>query len=457
MALIKSALEQHAKGLAREDESQLGTVKAALRAVREHLDMDVAYISDLSGEAWVLLAVDHAPGAPDLGGVGARLDKDCTFCHHTAIGALPAVLPDTQRDTLAAKLSGDLPFTIGSHISVPLRHPESGEEYGMFCCFSERTDLSLQDRDTAFVEAFAAVSAKALRTELLAKQRADEAIALANSIRRAGGLVPHFQPIYDLRQRAPVAVEALARFKAASMMAPSACFDLLESVAKRTEIELDVIRRAADVALGGTELRVNVNLSPCAVMDVKFAETIAVLPLDKLVLEITEHAPVEDYPALIGKLQPYRELGLQLAVDDVGAGYASLNHVLGLAPDIIKTDRALVNGIDIDPARQALVSSLVEFAQSTDTVLVAEGVETAAELREVERLGVRRVQGYLTGRPAPLQTLAETLAQGSETLEAALSDVNQPLAERPAPVRTQPLEIGMFDETCRASPGVIRA
>lgn len=117
-----------------------------------------------------------------------------------------------------------------------------------------------------------------------------------------------------------------------------------------------------------------------------------------VILEITEHAQVDDYVALRHALA---QLGddVRFAVDDAGAGFASLRHILELSPTHVKLDRGLVSRIQADPARQALVAGLVHFAERVGLRLIAEGVETKAERRTLLRLGVRTGQGYLFGRP----------------------------------------------------------
>jgi len=126
----------------------------------------------------------------------------------------------------------------------------------------------------------------------------------------------------------------------------------------------------------------------------------------RLVVEITEHAQVEDYAELHAAVEPHRAAGLRLAVDDAGAGYASFRHILALRPDFIKVDLSLVRDVHLDPVRQALTSSLLTFAQTAGAQLIAEGVETQAELDTLARLGVTLMQGYHLGRPT------EVLAAG---------------------------------------------
>jgi EAL domain-containing protein (putative c-di-GMP-specific phosphodiesterase class I) len=121
----------------------------------------------------------------------------------------------------------------------------------------------------------------------------------------------------------------------------------------------------------------------------------------RIVLEITEHDPIEDYGALLSAVE---DLGIevQLSVDDAGAGYASLHHILALHPSYVKLDQTWIAGIDRDPARQALVAGLRYFAGRTSCRLIAEGIETEAELATLRALDVQLGQGFLLGRPAPV-------------------------------------------------------
>ena len=119
----------------------------------------------------------------------------------------------------------------------------------------------------------------------------------------------------------------------------------------------------------------------------------------RLVLEITEHTPVEDYGRLNACLSALQALGLRIAVDDTGAGFSSLRHVLRLAPDIIKLDFTLVREVDQRPRMQALIAALLTFARGTQAELVAEGVETAEQLQTLKTLGVPYAQGYHLGHP----------------------------------------------------------
>jgi len=127
-----------------------------------------------------------------------------------------------------------------------------------------------------------------------------------------------------------------------------------------------------------------------------------VVPAGRIVLEITEHSPVSDYDVLRRALEPLRELGVRVAIDDVGAGFASMRHVLRLDPDLLKLDMTLTRAIDADTSRHALVVALVAFAAQVGAGVVAEGVETQEELSALEDAGVQFAQGFLLARPGPL-------------------------------------------------------
>ena len=148
----------------------------------------------------------------------------------------------------------------------------------------------------------------------------------------------------------------------------------------------------------------SLNSSPPCVLDGSVLAAVEDAPLERLVLEVTEHSSIEDYSALAAALAPLRERGMRVAVDDAGAGYASFRHILKLRPDFIKLDRALTRRVDEDDSRRALAAALVTFAGETGSRIIAEGVETEAQRETLADLGVGLMQGYLFGRPGPLQT-----------------------------------------------------
>jgi EAL domain-containing protein (putative c-di-GMP-specific phosphodiesterase class I)/ActR/RegA family two-component response regulator len=216
------------------------------------------------------------------------------------------------------------------------------------------------------------------------------------------GLTMAFQPIVDLTTRAPVGFEALARFRSIPLRAPDEWFAEAVALELGARLELATIGRSLG-ALDALppDVYLSVNCSHRVAVSDQIAELLAPVA-SRVVVEITEHEPVDDYDALYGALARLRALGIRIAIDDAGAGYASLRHTLHIAPDIVKVDISLTRDIDRDRGRRALASALISFADEMGITIVAEGIETAAELRTLVDLGVRYGQGYHLAEPGPL-------------------------------------------------------
>jgi EAL domain-containing protein (putative c-di-GMP-specific phosphodiesterase class I)/FixJ family two-component response regulator len=220
-----------------------------------------------------------------------------------------------------------------------------------------------------------------------------------------------FQPIFDLAEGQFVGVEALARFPDTSL-GPDRWFARAASVGLGPALETAAIREALKVAAVLPESAfVALNVSPGAMLSTSFQELCSDEFCRRVVLELTEHVPVEDYDAVALALAAFRAKGMKLAADDTGAGYAGFRHLLSLDPDIIKLDISLIRDIHLDPARRALATSLVSFAADTDRTLVAEGIESAEELDTVRELSVRWGQGYHLARPMTSDALGVLLAR----------------------------------------------
>ena len=210
-----------------------------------------------------------------------------------------------------------------------------------------------------------------------------------------------FQPIYDLEKMQIVGVEALARF-AKDASPPDVWFADAGAVGLLTDLELTAVRCAvAHVSELPRDVWMSVNVSPETATAQGFLDTVEP-GATKLVVEITEHAPVEDYDALNEALRTFRSDGGRLAVDDAGAGFSSLRHILRLAPDFIKLDGALTRGIDADRTRRALGAALISFASEIGVPIIAEGIETQEEVDALRELDVTCGQGFFLGEPGPL-------------------------------------------------------
>ena len=214
------------------------------------------------------------------------------------------------------------------------------------------------------------------------------------------------QPIVEVETLQIVGFEALTRFDDGTPP------DIRFAEATRAELgaafELAAIRMAVEEVdpLPPTAF-VSVNISPRALIEHADALREILAPTGRsLVVELTEHVAIDDYQELRGALQGLGQ-HVQVAVDDAGAGYASLRHILELQPSFAKLDISLVRGIDADDLRQALAAGLNYFALRTSCRLIAEGVETQAEADTLRRLGIDFAQGYLYGRPGRVADFIE--------------------------------------------------
>jgi EAL domain-containing protein (putative c-di-GMP-specific phosphodiesterase class I) len=209
-----------------------------------------------------------------------------------------------------------------------------------------------------------------------------------------------FQPIVALRGRKMVGAEALARFAGTPERPPNAWFAEAEAMSLGADLELVAVEKALD---GMPELPPDVylslNVSPATLMDSRFVRAVSSADPRRLVLELTEHARVRDYGRLDRAMDTLRAAGMRVAIDDAGAGFASLRHILKLRPDLIKLDMSLIRDINFDPSKQALAASLISFAEKSNAMIIAEGIESAAELDTLVELGVSYGQGLFLGDP----------------------------------------------------------
>jgi EAL domain-containing protein (putative c-di-GMP-specific phosphodiesterase class I) len=384
----------NARGIAPEYDD---TVRRVLELARLHLGMDVAWTSQLSGSEQLFTHVDRAgPGQGPEEGSTAALDS--SYCVRVLDGRLPRVVPDSHANAVTRDLVGTSALDIGAYVGIPVRRAD-GEVHGMLCLTSSRADAGLGERDLTVVEMLAGILGELATPSREAEDERLRAQARVREVIEGAGRHCVLQPIVDIRTGRSSGAEALTRFDDAPYR-PDAWFEYAGTVGLRVPLEIATARtalsRLSDMADFGL---LGINLSPDAILSPGFEALMTCVDRSRVVVEITEHEPVEDYAQLMEALRPHREAGLKLAIDDAGAGYASFRHVLRLEPDFIKADLSLVRDINTLPTRQALTAALVTFARTAGATLVAEGVETQAELDTLARLGVTHAQGYLLCRP----------------------------------------------------------
>ncbi|EKT4565424.1 EAL domain-containing protein [Pseudomonas putida] len=240
-----------------------------------------------------------------------------------------------------------------------------------------------------------------------------------------------FQPIMCLSEHRVFGHEALSRGPSNSPLhAPLNLFTIARQAGRLTELEAacreSACRRFSEQQLQG---KLFLNISPESLLEphypsgltLKLLEQVG-LPPNRVVIELTEHTPTDDFQLLSNALHHYRDMGFSIALDDLGAGYSSLRLWSELRPEYVKIDRHFIDGIHRDPLKREFVGSILQIARASKAQVIAEGIELAEELAVLVEMGVDLVQGYLLGRP-------QEMGVRDSGLLPALTQV--PLAEQP--------------------------
>jgi PAS domain S-box-containing protein len=269
-----------------------------------------------------------------------------------------------------------------------------------------------------------AATARALLSGQLERGQRDELVR--ERVRRAlaeGGLSPVFQPIVALASGTPIGYEALTRFTDGTP--PDRLIAEARSAGLGPELEVACLAAALDASETlAPDCWLSLNASPDVILHSTELAGLLRGRSRQIVIEVTEHAEIDDYAAVrhaVAALGPT----VSLAVDDAGAGFASLRHIVELVPRFLKLDISLVRHVDRDLTRQAMIAGLSHFAARAGCQVIAEGIEDPAELEMLRELGVPFGQGYLLGRPEPLPT-----ASGSAMRPGPATNVRRSPGER---------------------------
>ncbi len=374
-----------------------------LRTAKESLHLSVAFLSRLDGTTQHLEVVESS--VPLLFQEGVTQRQETTLCQAILDGDLPAVIPDLRKHPNAMKLPAARFPRIRSYVSVPVVMSD-GSLYGTFCAAGLTTDKGLADRDKGLMDVLARAAAVVIEPEVRENARRDDIDTRLDPLERAGGPRVLLQPIVDVVTGRRVGAEALSRFPQEWGKAPDVVFAEAHSVGRGDRLELMALERAAGL-LTRVEGYVSMNVSPATLLHPDTAAFLAALPLPRILLELSEHDQVEDYDTLRAALAPLRAGGMRLAIDDVGAGFSSLRHIVVTEPDVIKLDRSIVDGVAGDRVLHSLVRSLVDFAAGLGALVVAEGVETEQDARTLHDLRVGYGQGWFWGRAVPADLLED--------------------------------------------------
>lgn len=257
---------------------------------------------------------------------------------------------------------------------------------------------------------------------------------MLNSILQDNRLIPLFQPVVDLNGGGIIGYEGLIRGPMDSPLhSPIALFDRARRDGRVAELETRCHTTHIESFIQlGLEGKLFLNTSPDVMIGAHLGNAIPVPGRDagvegQIVIELTEGMGGISYDRLRDAIALYRKQGLQLALDDIGEGFSSLRRWSELRPEYVKIDKYFVQDIDRDPVKRQFVQAMVEIALQANATVIAEGIETEAELEAVRSLGVKCGQGYLLGYPS-----ARPLRQVEERVRGMLGDRRRPGKSVPA-------------------------
>jgi PAS domain S-box-containing protein len=380
---------------------QQGSVVAALAQLDASQPAHV-----LAGDvASTLLSLDAVTSSRVIAfGAGDRGELLAQMLSRAVRGRLTSFPPGRSRELRARAAEGawvePSSGTARATAYAPLRH--AGRAVGLLAVETDdpRGVVALE-RQLGALSQVGVLASGLLGAGLAAREHEADLRAEIERVIDERAFVTVFQPMVRLIEREPFGFEALTRFS--DGVPPERRFDDAHSIGLGVELEIATLSRALEAAQSlPPDASISVNLSPRLVMEqARLAPVLSAIERP-LILEVTEREPIDDYVAfrravsLLGRVA--------WAVDDAGAGYASLRHIIELRPDFVKLDHGLVSGIPSDPIRQALVAGMLHFATSIGVRIIAEGVETEAERLALHALGVELAQGYLFGRPERFRT-----------------------------------------------------
>jgi diguanylate cyclase (GGDEF)-like protein len=368
-------------------------IQELLSLARHHVGADLAFLGRFEGRYRVLRAIESARPLPVGQGFTSELAN--TICQRITTGDLPCAISDTTLEPLAALAAAEADVPVGAHLGVPVRLP-GGRLYGTVCCVSHDPNPRFNDEAVGFMRSIAESLGRVLISEEVAAAGRRQLLGDIDDILGGHAVTMVYQPVIDLTTGAVQGAEALARFDNRSR-STAQWFQDAAAVERTSELEVATAAAALQESRlwpGGLWL----NLSASVIVSPAVVGLLEGQDLSRIVVEVSEREQVSDYAGVAQALAPWRDRGLRLAVDDAGAGFSSLRHVLELNPEVIKLDISLVQGLATDPARRALVTALLAFADEAGAVVVAEGIETEAELHALKATGVTFGQGFLLGR-----------------------------------------------------------
>ncbi|MFT6917752.1 MAG: EAL domain-containing protein (putative c-di-GMP-specific phosphodiesterase class I) [Cognaticolwellia sp.] len=370
--------------------------------MRKHLDMEIAFIAKFIDKERVFKIVDAKNDMLPIN-VGDSDPIEETYCAKIVDNVLPNIIHNTKENHITNKLPITDKLSIGSYIGVPIKL-STGEIYGTICFYKQSPDDKLNQQDLSFLNAIADIASELIEKNVETEFSYNEMKAKITSVLEQNKIDIHYQPIFNLHSNKIIGYESLSRFNTTPYKPPDIWFAEAFQVNLGEELEIVAIKSAIKgIDEFNLDTYITINTSPAYVLNGAVARALQGVNLERIILEITENAPIKNYSDFRKALEPLRKQGLRIAIDDAGSGYSSFQHVLELEADIIKLDITLTQNINSNDRKYLLATALCAFSKAINCSIIAEGVETVEELNSLRELGVDSVQGYLLGRPMPIK------------------------------------------------------
>ncbi|ADP82289.1 EAL domain-containing protein [Pseudofrankia inefficax] len=369
-----------------------------LDLARRRLRLDLACLGRLDGD---LLVVQETSGDPSLFGLapGSSVRRERGLFGRVLTGAIPPLISDARQDPRTSDTASVRDLDVGAYAASPVLDADGGV-YGLVGGLNRGPCPALGPGDSRFLGQLADFLSSYVTALDGAWADRGRSWCRVHDLLDSGGPQIHLQPIVDLSSGQAVAVEALARF--AGTARPGPLFAEATLVGLGAELETTAIRRAlallADLPPG---VRLEVNAAPSTVTSGLVDLLLSTDAPHRLALEITEHERIGEDHELLGAIQTLRGHGVDIVIDDLGTGHAGLDLLLRIRPDVIKLDRFLVRGMAVDRAHRAVTEGITTIGHGLGARVVAEGIETPAELAAARAAGIDYGQGFLLGVPTP--------------------------------------------------------
>ncbi|WP_307874809.1 sensor domain-containing phosphodiesterase [Frankia nepalensis] len=371
-----------------------------LELLRRRLGMEMAWLGRLDQDLLVLQVV--------CGGLrryglqpGSSIRREDGLFGRVLAGELPELIPDTRADPRTAETLSVRELGVGAYAATPVRDAD-GVLFGLLGCVHGQARPALGPRELRLLRLLADFLTDYVSDLHRMWEVRSRLWRRIHDLIDSGGPEIFFQPIVDLSSTRTVAVEALSRLPG-TQEEPGTLFKDAATVGLGPELETTAVHRAlAALPRLPTDIRLAINASPSTVSSGLIDVLLETGCPERLAVEITEHEEIDANDSLLDAVTALRARGVLIVIDDIGTGYAGLDLLLHIRPEVIKLDGYIVRGMGTDPAHRAVAAGVTSIAKDLASRVVAEGIETSSDLAAARAAGINYGQGYLLGRPTAL-------------------------------------------------------